>query len=156
MTRSVASLISSMLMAFLLRRAAKIALVHQILQVSTREAGGTLGDVHKRVLDVDLQNLSTAPDIRETHLHTAIETARAQQSVVQDVRPVGGRDRDHTAVALEAVHLCEDPIQRLLTLVVAATHAGPALATNCIDLIDEHDARSLLLGLSLSHTPWPA
>ena len=55
------------------------------------------------------------------------EAAGAQQRGVQDVRAVGGRDDDDAEVGLEAVHLDQHLIQRLLAFVVAATDTGTAL-----------------------------
>ncbi len=48
---------------------------------------------------------------------------------------------------LEAVHLGEDLVERLLALVVAARDARAALAADGVDLVDEDDARRRLLGL---------
>jgi hypothetical protein len=52
-----------------------------------------------------------------------------------------------TPVALEAVHLDQQLVERLLALVVAAAEAGAALAADRVDLVDEDDARRVLLGL---------
>mmetsp|Transcript_5988 Transcript_5988/g.14182 ORF Transcript_5988/g.14182 Transcript_5988/m.14182 type:complete len:212 (-) Transcript_5988:890-1525(-) len=129
-------------------------LVHEILQVGTRKARSALGNVHEGdltvqllVLDVNFQNLCPAFDIWEADLHTAVKAAGAQQSIVQDVRPVSGSNDDDATVALEAVHFREDLVQSLLTLVVATAHAGPTLTTNSIDLVNEHDAGRFLLRL---------
>ena len=77
----------------------------------------------------------------------AVEPARAQQRRVEDVRPVGGRDQDDVGARVEAVHLDEQLVERLLALVVAAAEAGAALAADRVDLVDEDDARRVLLGL---------
>ena len=73
--------------------------------------------------------------------------AGAQERRVEDVRAVRGRDQDHVVLLLEAVHLDEELVQRLLALVVAAAHAGAAVAADGVDLVDEDDARARLLGL---------
>ena len=65
----------------------------------------------------------------------------AQQRRVEDVRPVRGRDDDHAGVRVEAVHLDEDLVERLLALVVRAAEARAALAPDRVDLVDEDDAR---------------
>jgi hypothetical protein len=53
-------------------------------------------------------------------------------------------------IAAEAVHLGQDLVERLLLLVVAAlgpaTRPGPALCHG-VNLVDEDDARTVLLGL---------
>ena len=77
----------------------------------------------------------------------AVEAARAQQRRVEDVGPVGGGDDDHVGVGVEAVHLDQDLVERLLALVVAAAEAGAALAADRVDLVDEDDAGRVALGL---------
>jgi hypothetical protein len=53
--------------------------------------------------------------------------------------PVGGRDEDDAALDVEAVHLDEHLVQRLLALVVPTAHAGAAVPADGVDLVDEHD-----------------
>ena len=50
-------------------------------------------------------------------------------------------------VGLEAVHLDQHLVQRLLALVVAAAEAGAALAADRVDFVDEDDAGRVLLRL---------
>ena len=77
----------------------------------------------------------------------AVEAPGAQQRRVEDVGPVGGRDHDDVVLHLEAVHLDEQLVERLLALVVAAAEAGAAVAADGVDLVHEDDARAVLLGL---------
>ena len=58
------------------------------------------------------------------HRDPAVETAGAEQGLVEDVGPVGRADDDHAGGRVEAVHLGQDLIQRLLAFVVAAAEAG--------------------------------
>ena len=51
------------------------------------------------------------------------------------------------AAVAETVHLDQQLVQCLLALVVAAAQAGAALAAHRVDLVDEDDARAVLLGL---------
>ena len=76
-----------------------------------------------------------------------VEAARAQQRGVEDVGPVRGGDHDDAALDVEAVHLDEHLVERLLALVVAAAHAGAAVPADGVDLVDEDDRRGVLLGL---------
>ena len=48
---------------------------------------------------------------------------------------------------VETVHLHQDLIQRLLALVIGVPQPRAALAADGVDLVDEHDARRVLLGL---------
>ena len=63
--------------------------------------------------------------------------------------PVGGAEHDDRLRRLEAVHLGQDLIERLLALVVGAGDAGRALAraADRVELVDEDDRRRGLLGL---------
>ena len=78
----------------------------------------------------------------------AIEAARAQQRRVEHVGTVGGRDDDHQVAALEAVHLRQQLVQRLLALVVAAAETGAPRAADGVNLVDEHDGGRALLGVA--------
>ena len=51
------------------------------------------------------------------------------------------------SAGLEAVHLGEHLVERLLALVVAAAEAGAALAADRVDLVDEDDRPAHLAGL---------
>mmetsp|Transcript_50067 Transcript_50067/g.89873 ORF Transcript_50067/g.89873 Transcript_50067/m.89873 type:complete len:210 (-) Transcript_50067:380-1009(-) len=99
------------------------------------------------VASMNFQDFSAALHIRRVNLNLPIKAARAHQGLVQDVRPIGGCNHDYTIVALEAIHLREDLVERLLPLIVASTHASTTLTANGVDLINENNAGSLLLGL---------
>mmetsp|Transcript_39667 Transcript_39667/g.93470 ORF Transcript_39667/g.93470 Transcript_39667/m.93470 type:complete len:481 (-) Transcript_39667:1549-2991(-) len=129
-------------------------LVHEVLEVRAAEADRPPGDILEvqvlgqlLVPHVHLQDLLAALDVRQADGDAPVEAAGPQQRVVEDVCAVRGRDDDDAGVALEAVHLSEDLVQSLLPLVVAATHACSALSADRVDLVDEDDARRLLLGL---------
>ena len=96
---------------------------------------------------VDLENQLAAANVRQGHHHLAVEAPGAQQRRIQHVGPVGGGNDDDALAAGKPVHLHQELVQRLLSLVVTAAHAGAAVATDGVDLVDEDDARRLLLGL---------
>src|SRR5207253_5393264 len=77
----------------------------------------------------------------------AVEAAGAEEGGIEDVGAVRRGDEDHAVVRLEAVHLHEELVQRLLALVVSAAEAGAAVAADRVDLIDEDDAWRVLLPL---------
>ena len=135
-------------------RGQKGALVHEVCQVGAREARGDLGNALKvdvggqrLVGRMDPQDLLAARDVGAVHRDATVKAARAQQGRVQDVRAVGGGDEDDGGVVLKAVHLYQQLVERLLALVVAAAQAGSALASHGVNLVDEDDAGSGLLGL---------
>src|SRR5213076_296714 len=63
------------------------------------------------------------------------------------VGTIGRGDQDHAFVRLEAVHLDEQLIERLLAFVVSSAKARATVAADRIDLVDEDDARRVLLAL---------
>ena len=131
------------------------SLVDHVGQLRAGGAGGGPGDgvqVHVvpqlHLLGVDLQDVLTALQVRQLHGHPPVEPAGPQQGGVQGLRPVGRGQDHHTLGGLEAVHLGEELVQGLLPLVVPA-HAGAVpLLANGVDLVDEHDAGGLLVGLA--------
>ena len=129
-------------------------LVDHVGQVGAGEAGRTAG--HRVEVDVGRERLAlgvhpqdglAALHVRGVHRDLPVEAARAQQRRVEDVRPVGGRDQDDAALGVEAVHLDEQLVERLLALVVTAAHAGAAVPADGVDLVDEDDRRGVRLGL---------
>ena len=100
------------------------------------------------------QDLQAPVHIGRVDHHLAVEPSRPQQRRVEDVRPVGGAHHDQPAVAGEAIHLDQDLVQRLLTLVVALADAGATLAARGVELVDEDDRRRRLARLAeqVAHT----
>ena len=96
---------------------------------------------------VDLEDLLAALAVGAVDDDLAVEAARPQQRRVEDVGPVGGGDQDDVVFHLEAVHLDQQLVQRLLALVVTAAHAGAAVAADGVDLVHEDDAGRVLFGL---------
>ena len=130
------------------------SLVHQVGQVSTRETWRTTRDhgrshviTHGYFAHVHFQNLFTTTDIRQTNHDLAVETAWTQQRRVQYIRTVGCSDDDDTVVHFEAIHLYQQLVEGLLTLIMTAAHAGATVATNGVDLIDKDDAWRVFLCL---------
>ena len=70
------------------------------------------------------QNMLTTANIWQTDKHLTIKTPRTQQRRIQYVRTVGSGNDDNALVALEAVHLDQQLVERLLALVVATAEPG--------------------------------
>src|SRR5205814_720738 len=85
--------------------------------------------------------------VRTVDHDAAIEAAGPQERRIEHVWTIRRRDEDDAFVALEAVHLDEQLVQRLLAFVVAAAEAGAAMTADRVDLVDEHDAGRVLLAL---------
>ena len=130
------------------------ALVDDVGQVSARGTGrgaGNRGQVDRRLrlhtLGMQLKNVLTAGQVGQLNGDTAVKTTGAQQGRVKAVRAVGSSENDDALVVIEAVHLGQQLVERLLALVVATKATAIALLADGIDLIDKDDTRGLFLGL---------
>ena len=122
-------------------------LVDDVGQLGAGGTGGHTGDlVEVHVLgDLDLfgvylQNGLAPQQVGQLHGYTAVETTGSGQGRIKGFGTVGGGQNDDAGVALEAVHLGEQLVQRLLALVVAA-ELGVSRAADGVDLVDEDDGR---------------
>ena len=121
-------------------------LVDQVGEIGAREAGCAARDrteidrrVHVDLAGVDAKDRLAAPEVRVAHGDLAIEPAGAEQRRIEDVLAVGRGDDDDALVTLEAVHLDEQLVERLLALFVAERVAAAAAADG-VELVDEDDA----------------
>ena len=95
-----------------------------------------------------MRRISSRPfDVGLVDEHLAIEAARAEQRRVEHLGPVGRAHDDDALARVEAVHLGEQLIERLLALFVAAERALHAHLAERVELVDEDDARRLGFGL---------
>jgi hypothetical protein len=78
---------------------------------------------------VDPQDRLAAADVGPVNEHVPVESTWPEQRRIEDLGPVRGREQDDAARRIEAVELHQELVQRLLTLVVAASQTGTALAT---------------------------
>ena len=129
-------------------------LVYDVGQFCAGGTGSHTGDsVEVHILSrlylfgVHLQNGLTALKVRQLNRHPTVKTAGTGESRIKAFGAVGGSQNDDAGVFLKAIHLSEQLVQGLLTLVVAAVAAGVTLLTDGIYLIDENDAGGLFLGL---------
>ena len=106
---------------------------------------GVVGD--RLALRVHAQHGAAAGEVGAGHRDLPVEAAGPQQCRVEDVGPVGRGDQDDALALAEAVHLDQQLVERLLAFVVTAAEARAALAADGVDLVDEDDARAVLLGL---------
>ena len=106
---------------------------------------------------MDLQYLLTVPPVGAFYHHMPVKTAGTQQGRVEHIRPVGGGHDNDLLVGIEAVHLGQELVEGLLTLVVTAAETRAAAPAHRIDFIDENDAGSRLLciGKEITHPPRP-
>src|SRR5215510_4140254 len=137
-----------------LSRGEEGGLVDEVREVGPRKAGSAprqhlqLKDRRQRnPAGVDPEDLLPTLDVGPRHYDLAVEAARPEQRRVQHVRPVRRSDQDDAVVRLEAVHLDEELVQRLLALVMPAAEAGAPAAADRVDLVHEDDTGGVLLAL---------
>ena len=98
------------------------------------------------MLRVYAQYRLAALEVGQLDGDAAVESARARQRGVERLGPVGRGEYHDAVVALEAVHLGQQLVQRLLALVVAHRSRVAALADR-VYFVDEYDAGGFLLRL---------
>ena len=129
-------------------------LVDEVGEVGAGEAGRAARerarlDVgrQRHLLHVHLEDLLAADDVGVRHHDLTVEAARTQQRGIENVGAVRRRDEDDALIGLEAVHLDQQLVQRLLALVIAAAETGAAMTADRVDFVDEDDAGRVLLRL---------
>ena len=137
------------------RAARSAASLIEVGQVGAAEPRGLLGE-HLEI-DVGRERLVARVDLED--LLAAARCRAGRRTTWRSNRPGRSSAGSSTSgrlvaaitmtlsVGLEAVHLDEELVERLLALVVAAAEAGAALAADGVDLVDEDDAGRVLLGL---------
>ena len=125
----------------------------------TRCLAGQQLDVHALVnldrSEVHLEYLLAFGQVGQVYVYLSVKAACTEQRLVEHVHTVGGSEDDDAGVGAEAVHLRQKGIEGVLPLVVAAVARVLAACTAYgVDLVDEDDARSLLLrlGKGVPHT----
>jgi len=96
---------------------------------------------------VHAENSLAAPEVWRINDDLTVESTRTEERWIEHVGSVCGSDQNDTIIRLETVHLDEQLIERLLTLIVPATEACSTMPPNRIDFIDEDDTRRMGLAL---------
>ena len=129
-------------------------LVHEVGEVGAGEPGRATGQhveadvgLERLALGVHLEDRLAALEVGAVDDDLAVEATGPQEGGVEDVGAVRRRDEDHAAAGVEAVHLDEHLVERLLALVVTAAEPGAAMAADGVDLVHEDDRRGRRLGL---------
>src|SRR5436309_3029090 len=141
---------------FLLARREQRRLVDDVGEIGAREtrrARGNDAEVDARRQDhgagVQSQDRLAAPEIGLVDDDLPVEAARAQERLVEHLGAVRRSHDDHALRGVEAVHLSQQLVEGLLALVVAPDEPGAARTrlADRVQLVDEDDARGLVLGL---------
>ena len=142
-------------LAAALAHAQQRGLVDHVRELGAAEARRLTRDLLERgtrcerpLAAVQAQDLQAPVDVGVVHDHLTVEAAWAQQCGIEDVGPVGGAHDDEASVSGEPVHLDEDLVERLLTLVVALSDTGTTLTPGGVKLVNEDDRRRRLACLA--------
>ena len=133
---------------------AQCGLVYNIGKLRSRCAGGHAGDLAKiNVLGdlylscVDLEYLLPALEVGKLDGNAAVEAAGARERRVERLGAVGRCEDYYAVIALKAVHLGQELVERLLALVIAA-ELTVTLFADRVNLVDKYDAGRFFLGLT--------
>src|SRR5216117_660587 len=98
---------------------------------------------------MDCEDGFAAFEVGMIHDDLTIESPGSHQRRVQHLRCVGSSHDDDAPGRIEAVHLGQQLIERLFSLIIAENPSAPAGArfSDRIQFIDKDDTGSLLLGL---------
>ena len=95
---------------------------------------------------MNLEYILTSLEIRKFYRYSSVKSSRSEQCRIKRIRSVGCCKNDDTIVAFESIHLGEELVKCLLTLIIAA-YLPVSPLTYGIYLIDEHYTWSLFLCL---------
>mmetsp|Transcript_8630 Transcript_8630/g.23422 ORF Transcript_8630/g.23422 Transcript_8630/m.23422 type:complete len:303 (-) Transcript_8630:1626-2534(-) len=122
--------------------------------VGTGEALGDLGKVvevhvegHRRLPQRRLEDLLPGRLVREGDVYQLIQSPRAHQRRVDDVRPVGGTDDEDRLLRAHAVHFRQELVQHSVSRAASVSRAVSPLDGNGIQLIEKEHARGGLTRL---------
>ena len=129
-------------------RGQKCRFVDQVGKVCSGEARRTPREdievgvlIHRLAFRMHFQDCETTPHVRLVNDNLPVKAPRTQKRGIENIGAVRRCDDDNALVRRKAVHFHKKLIERLLTFVVSAADARAALATHCVNLINEHDAR---------------
>ena len=94
-----------------------------------------------------VQNLLATTNIGQGDIHLTVKTPRAQQGCIKNIGAVGSSHHNHARIGFKPVHLNQQLVKRLLTLIIAAAQSGTTLATYGINLINKNDAGRIFLSV---------
>src|SRR5256885_11288117 len=90
-----------------------------------------------------LENGFASAHIRQIDGDLTVKTAGPQQRGIENVGPVGGRDDNDAFLGIEAVHLDQQGVERLLPFVVATAQAVSPAPSHGVNLRSEEHTSEL-------------
>ena len=102
--------------------------------------------VHADILCMNFQNIDTSSQIRTLYNNPAVKTSRTKKCLIQNLRTVRRCKNNDALRRIKTIHLSQQLVQCLLTLVIATESWITALADG-IQFIDKDNTRRILLCL---------
>ncbi len=122
-------------------------LIEQVCKIRSGETARHAGnhfeiDIRSEgfIAGVNLEDRLSALDIGKIDIDLSVKTTGTKQRTVENVRTVGCRHDNDTFIGFKTVHLNENLVESLFTLVVTATKACPSLTSDSINFVDEDNA----------------
>ena len=105
--------------------------------------------VHLYWLQVYLEDFTSLVKVGQVHVYLTVKASCAQQGLVKHIHAVCCGKDYYTRVSAKAVHLCQQGVERVLALIVAAKAWVLATGTSYgVNLINEDDRRCLVFCLA--------
>ena len=122
--------------------------IDEVGQIRAGKAGRAARQNHRvdavlingHLAHVHFQDLFAPANVGQRDDHLTVKAPRAHQRRVEHVRTVGGGNHDDAGLPLKTIHFHQQLVQRLFAFIVAAAHAGTALAAYGVDFVDKDDA----------------
>src|ERR1043165_7177557 len=92
---------------------------------------------------MDFQNLEASLYIPARHRDMPVQATGARQGRIEHIYAIGRAEHHDSLCACEAIHFHKQLIQGLIGFHIAAAAAGVALASRCVDLVNEDNTGSL-------------
>ncbi|MNC21704.1 hypothetical protein D3C75_696880 [compost metagenome] len=89
----------------------------------------------------------TAFHIRTVNRNLTVKTSWTKQCRIKYISAVSRRYNNNAFVTTESIHLNQQLVKRLFTLVMSATKTGTTLTTHSINFINEDNTWSILLSI---------
>ena len=110
--------------------------------------------IHQHILGMYLKNLRTPFQIRFIHDDPAVKTARAQQRLIQYLRPVRSAQNQNSLGSIETIHFGQKLVQGLFSFLVSSPVFAVSASSDRIDLIDKYNTRRIFCSF-LKQIPYP-
>src|SRR5262249_10453930 len=122
-------------------------LIDKVGQIGAGESGSAASDdrninvfAERNLARVDGQDAFASLHVGTVDDHAAVKTPGTKQRRVQHIGPVGRGDQDHAVVRFKTVHFDQQLVECLFALVVPAAKSRAAMASDCVNFVNENDA----------------